>query len=73
MGSTITSAGAASGIDFESIITASVKAKKAQYASRYTTKKEDAQIELTGVGKLKSNLSTFKDMLDKMTSYQACL
>lgn len=71
MGSTITSAGAASGIDFESIITASVKAKKAQYASRYTTKKEDAQIELTGVGNLKSNLSTFKDMLDKMTSENA--
>lgn len=67
----VTSAGAASGIDFESIISASVDAKKAQYKSRYTVKKQDAEIELTGVGKLKSNLSSFKDLLDDMTDKNA--
>ncbi len=66
MASSVTSAGAASGIDFESIISASVSARKAQYSSRYSTKQANAELELTGVGKLKSNLSTFKDTLDKI-------
>src|SRR5574344_315036 len=66
MASSVTSAGAASGIDFESIISASVSAKKTKLESQVTTKKENAQIELTGVGKLKSALSSFTDILDEV-------
>ncbi len=64
--SSITSAGVASGIDFESIITASVEAKKQQLNSKLTTNKQNSKLELTGVGLLKSNLSTFKDLCDKI-------
>jgi flagellar hook-associated protein 2 len=59
--SSITSAGVASGIDFESIIKASVEAKKQQMNSKLTTNKQNSKLELTGVGLLKSNLS--KDLL----------
>jgi flagellar hook-associated protein 2 len=64
--SSITSAGVASGIDFESIIKASVEAKKQQMNSKLTTNKQNSKLELTGVGLLKSNLSTFKDLCDKI-------
>ena len=67
MVSSVTSAGAASGIDFESIISASVAAKKASLSSRISSRKENTQLEITGVGLLKSNLTTFKDLLDNMT------
>ncbi|WP_019001056.1 flagellar filament capping protein FliD [Succinimonas amylolytica] len=71
MVSSVTSAGAASGIDFESIISASVAAKKASLSSRISSKKENTQLEITGVGLLKSNLTTFKDLLDNMTKENA--
>lgn len=64
MASSVTSAGVASGIDFESIISASVNAKKTSLAAKVTTKKTNAKIELTGVEKLKSSLTSFKDVLD---------
>ena len=71
MVSAVTSAGAASGIDFESIISASVAAKKATLTSRISSRKENTQLEITGVGLLKSNLTTFKELLDKMTKENA--
>ena len=71
MVSSVTSAGAASGIDFESIISASVAAKKASLSSRISSRKENTQLEITGVGLLKSNLTTFKDLLDNMTKENA--
>ena len=71
MVSSVTSAGAASGIDFESIISASVAAKKATLSSRISSRKENTQLEITGVGLLKSNLTTFKELLDKMTKENA--
>ena len=60
--SSITSAGVPSGIDFESIIEASVTAKSTSLSSRVTEQKTNAEIELTGVGKLKSLLSSFQDI-----------
>ncbi|MDD6176495.1 MAG: flagellar filament capping protein FliD [Ruminobacter sp.] len=66
MGSSITSSGVASGIDFESIITSSVALKKQSLTSQVSKRKALAQVELTGIGKLKSTLSSFKDVTDKI-------
>lgn len=49
MGSTITSAGAASGIDFESIITASVKAKKRSMPQGILLKRKMLRLNLLGL------------------------
>lgn len=68
MASYITSAGSASGIDFESIITASLELKRSQLEQRTTTKKEEANIELSGVGKLKDALTTFQKSLETLSS-----
>lgn len=68
MASYITSAGAASGIDFESIITASLAAKRAQLEKQTTTKKETANIELSGIGKLNDALTTFQKSLETLSS-----
>ena len=65
---TITSAGAGSGLDLESVISASVAAKKAQLQQPITTKKTNTQITLTGVGQLKSAISTFDTTLAKLST-----
>lgn len=65
---TITSAGAGSGLDLESVISASVAAKKTQLQQPITTKKTDTQITLTGVGQLKSAISTFDTTLAKLST-----
>ena len=67
MTSMITSAGAASGMDFESIIAASVEAKRTQLENRVTTQKEEASLELSGVGKLKSALEEFQKSIQSLT------
>ena len=67
MASMITSAGSASGMDFESIISASVEAKRAQLENRVTTPKEETNLELSGVGKLKSALEEFQKTLEALT------
>lgn len=64
---TITSAGAGSGIDLESVISASVAAKKTQLQQPITTK-TNTQITLTGVGQLKSAISTFDTTLAKLST-----
>lgn len=71
MASSITSAGAASGMDFESIISASLEAKRAQLERQTTTQKEEANIELSGVGQLKSALETFQEALQAFTEDNA--
>ncbi len=71
MASSITSAGAASGIDFESIISATLESKRASLESVTTTKKENANLELSGVGKLKSALETFQKSLQAFTEDNA--
>lgn len=65
---TVTSAGAGSGIDLESVISASIAAKKAQLQQPITTKKTNTQINLTGLGQLKSAISTFTGTLDKLSA-----
>lgn len=65
---TITSAGAGSGLDLESVISASVAAKQAQLQQPITTKKTNTQITLTGVGQLKSAISTFDTTLAKLST-----
>ena len=64
---TITSAGAGSGLDLESVISASVAAKKAQLQQPITTKKTAAQITLCGLGQLKSAISSFNTTLSELS------
>lgn len=71
MASSITSAGSASGMDFESIISASVQAKQAQINRNVTVKKEETNIEISGVGKFKDALSTFQKSLQAFTENNA--
>ena len=63
----ITSAGAGSGIDLESVISASVAAKKAQIQQPIITKQNNTQITLSGIGQLKSSLTSYTDILDKLS------
>lgn len=67
MASSITSAGVASGMDFESIITAMVDAKKATYEKNTTIPKQLTQLEISGVASLKSSLETFQKALSALT------
>ena len=64
----ITSAGAGSGIDLESVISASVAAKKAQLQKPITTSKVTTQTTLSGVGQLKSAISSFTTILDSLSA-----
>lgn len=68
MASNITSAGAASGMDFESIIQASLEVQRARLEKQVTAKKETANIELSGVSKFKSALETFNKALETLNS-----
>ena len=67
MASMITSAGSASGMDFESIISAMVEAKSASISNTTTTRKAETELELSGVGKLKSALKTFQESIEALT------
>lgn len=71
MASSITSAGSASGMDFESIISASVQAKLAQINRNVTVQKEETNIEISGVGKFKDALTTFQKSLQAFTENNA--
>ncbi|MCO4206453.1 flagellar filament capping protein FliD [Aeromonas hydrophila] len=68
---TITSAGAGSGLELESVIAASVDAKKAQLMQPITTKKTNTQITLSGVGQLKSAIASFVTTLQAMAKDDA--
>lgn len=67
MASMITSAGSASGMDFESIISAMIEAKSASISNTTTTRKAETELELSGVGKLKSALKTFQEAIEALT------
>lgn len=67
MASNITSAGSASGMDFESIIAASIQAKKASINKTVNTRKEETNIAISGVGKLKSALEAFQKSIKALT------
>ncbi|PNO57154.1 flagellar hook protein FliD [Aeromonas caviae] len=64
----ITSAGAGSGLQLENVIAASVEAKKAQLQQPIITKQNSTQITLSGIGQLKSSISAFTDILDKLSA-----
>ncbi|MDD2342127.1 MAG: flagellar filament capping protein FliD [Tolumonas sp.] len=64
----ITSAGAGSGIDMESIISASLAAKKTQLEQPVITKRSNAQTTLSGIGQLKSAISSFTSILDTLSA-----
>lgn len=64
----VTSAGAGSGLDLESIISASVAAKKAQIMQPLTKKQNQTQITLSGLGQLNSIISNFKTSLDALSA-----
>jgi flagellar hook-associated protein 2 len=67
----ITSAGAASGIDLESIISTSVAAKKAQLEQPLIKKETFAKVSLSGVGQLKSAIASYVTTLKGMTKSDA--
>ncbi len=67
MASMITSAGSASGMDFESIIASMVEAKKASLSKTTSTRKAETELEISGVGKLKSALKSFQDAIKALT------
>jgi flagellar hook-associated protein 2 len=64
---TVTSAGAGSGLDLESIISASISAKQSQLLTPVTKRKTEAQITLSGLSQLKSTVSTFSTSLDALS------
>ena len=66
MSTTITAAGTASGIDFESIIEALVEAKQTSLEADTTTKYSETTIELSGVSELKSALESFQDTIQEL-------
>ncbi|MGL4715150.1 MAG: flagellar cap protein FliD N-terminal domain-containing protein, partial [Aeromonas sp.] len=55
----ITSAGAGSGLDLESIIASSVAAKQAQLQQPVITKQNSNKVTLSGLGQLKSAITKF--------------
>ncbi len=65
---TVTSAGAGSGLDLESIISASVSAKKSQLLTPVTNRKTETQITLSGLSQLKSAITTFTKSLDALSA-----
>ncbi|WP_270827047.1 flagellar filament capping protein FliD [Aeromonas sp. Y318-1] len=68
---TITSAGAGSGIDLESVIAASLNARKAQIQQPIITKRTNAQVELSGLGQFKSAISSYVSSLKDMSQSDA--
>lgn len=67
MASSITSAGAASGIDLESIISASLSAKRTTFEAKIAKREAATETTVSGLSQLKSSLSTFKDTLDALS------
>lgn len=67
----ITSAGVASGIDFESIIEALVDAKESSLIDPLQDKWDDLYIEISGVATLKEALETFQEAIEDVTEDDA--
>ncbi len=62
----ITSAGIGSGLDLESIISASVDAVNVPKMNSFATKDEALQVELSAIGEVKSALSKLQDTIEKL-------
>ncbi|TMO69477.1 flagellar filament capping protein FliD [Pseudoalteromonas aurantia] len=62
----ITSAGIGSGLDLESIISASVDAENRPKIEAFATKEESLKVELSSLGEIKSALSKLQDTIEKL-------
>ena len=67
----ITNLGIGSGQDLESIVSAFIDAEAIPQEIRLQEKEERLNLELSGVGSFKSSLSTFNDILEKLTDTDA--
>lgn len=65
--SAITNSGVGSGNNFETIITATLEAKRRSLTTRTTTKKAEVEIERDGVNSLKNALKSFQNTCEEMT------
>ncbi len=62
----ITSAGIGSGLDLESIISASVDAENVPKMNAFAAKDEALQVELSAIGEVKSAMSKLQDTIEKL-------
>eukprot|EP00038_Savillea_parva_P003122 m.121221 g.121221 ORF g.121221 m.121221 type:complete len:467 (-) comp11077_c0_seq1:4088-5488(-) len=62
----ITSAGIGSGLDLESIISASVSAENTPKLKAFAEKEENLQVELSSLGEVKSAMSKLQDTIEKL-------
>ncbi|NIZ05168.1 flagellar filament capping protein FliD [Pseudoalteromonas sp. HF66] len=62
----ITSAGIGSGLDLESIISATVSAENTPKMNAFVKKEESLQVELSALGEVKSALSKLQDTIEKL-------
>ena len=62
----ITSAGVGSGLDLESIISASLAAENTPKLQAFAEKEENLQVELSSLGEVKSAMSKLQDTIEKL-------
>lgn len=62
----ITSAGVGSGLDLESIISASLAAENTPKLAAFAKKEETLQVELSSLGEVKSAMSKLQDTIEKL-------
>ncbi|ASM50769.1 flagellar hook-associated protein 2 [Pseudoalteromonas espejiana DSM 9414] len=62
----ITSAGIGSGLDLESIISASVAAENTPKMNAFATKEESLNVELSSLGEVKSAMSKLQETIEKL-------
>ncbi|MEI4548853.1 flagellar filament capping protein FliD [Pseudoalteromonas spongiae] len=62
----ITSLGVASGLDLEAIVNASINAENVPKMEAFIARDEAIQVELSGVGAIKSALKQFQETLEKL-------
>lgn len=67
----ITSLGIGSGLQLESIVEATINAEAIPQETRLNAKKDRLGLELSGVGSFKSAMSSFNDILSKLTKDNA--
>ena len=62
----ITSAGVGSGLDLESIISATLSAENTPKLQAFARKEQSLQVELSSLGEVKSAMSTLQDTIEKL-------
>lgn len=67
----ITSAGVGSGLDLESIISASVAAENTPKMQSFVAKEEALQVELSAIGEIKSAISKLEDTVEKLADSES--